>query len=405
LRYTARRRRELNQRMISEQSKFAGVSMGGVQIIETLKATGSEADFFARWAGYLTRQLNTVEEIGVVSRLLTAVPPALLALNTALLLGIGGLRIIDGRLSVGMLLAFQALMLAFLTPVNRMVGLGGTLQEVGGGLVRLDDVLHARLDPGVTPPVVDATRAAEQAPARLSGAIELHEVTFGYSPLEPPLVANFSMRLTPGSRVALVGKSGSGKSTVARLVTGLFQPWDGDVLFDGRPRASYPRDVLTNSIAVVDQDIFLFEGTVRDNLALWDSTVQERDIVEAGHDACIHDDVSARVGGYASRVEERGANFSGGQRQRLEIARALVSRPPIIVLDEATSALDPATEKKIDDSLRRRGCTCLIVAHRLSTIRDCDEIIVMDRGRTVQRGKHEDLKDVPGLYRELITAE
>ena len=406
LRYTAKRRRELNQRMVSEQSTFTGVSMGGVQIIETLKATGSESEFFERWAGYLTRQLNTVEDIAVASRLLNAVPTLLLSINAALLLGIGGLRIIDGRLSVGMLLAFQALMLAFLAPVNRIVTLGSTLEEVNSGLVRLDDVLRATLDDSVVLSEPDAAlTSGTNGSARLSGEIELRNVTFGYSPLEPPLVSNFSMRLTPGSRVALVGKSGSGKSTVSRLVTGLFRPWEGEILFDGKARSEYPREMLTNSIAVVDQDIFLFEGTVRDNLALWDPAVQERDILRAGHDACIHEDISTRVGGYASRVDERGANFSGGQRQRIEIARALVSNPPIVVLDEATSALDPATEKTIDDNLRRRGCTCLIVAHRLSTIRDCDEIIVMDRGVTVQRGKHDDLRSVPGLYRDLVAAE
>jgi NHLM bacteriocin system ABC transporter peptidase/ATP-binding protein len=407
LQWVSRRRADLSARLLQDRGKAIGTAMGGLLNIENLKATGSESDFFARWSGYYAKAANAQHQLALQTTLLSAVPPLLLAVSSALLLGLGGLRVMDGALSMGMLIAFQALMLAFLAPVTSLVALGSTLQEVRGDMNRLDDVLRARTErmepaPGEAP---DSAVVAAPAPGRLDGRLELRRVSFGYSRLEPALIQDFSLDLKPGMRVALVGGSGSGKSTVARLVSGLYEPWAGEVLLDGIPRASVPRPVMTSSFAVVDQEVFLFEGTIRENLTMWDPTVPEQDLVEAARDACIHDDVSARPGGYSSRVEEGGRNFSGGQRQRMEIARALVNQPAVMVLDEATSALDPGVEQQIDDNLRRRGCTCLIVAHRLSTIRDCDEIVVMDAGRIVQRGTHDELREQDGPYRDLIAAE
>jgi NHLM bacteriocin system ABC transporter peptidase/ATP-binding protein len=404
LRYVSRLRTDMNQRLLQDRGKAMGTAMGGLQTIETLKATGAESDFFARWSGQQAKVVNAHQRLQLATELLGAVPPLLLALDTALVLGLGALRVMDGHLTMGMLVAFQSLVLLFLAPVNRLVVLGGTLQEVRGDMARLDDVLRAPTDRGIADDV-SATTCSEGVPAKLAGELELRGVSFGYNRLEPPLIEDFDLVLSPGSRVALVGSSGCGKSTVAKLVSGLYEPWSGEILFDGRPRSAIPRDVLINSLGVVDQEIFMFEGSVRDNVSLWDATISERELARAGRDACIHDEVTARAGGYASRVAEAGSNFSGGQRQRLEIARALAGDPSILVLDEATSALDPATEKAIDESIRRRGCTCLMVAHRLSTIRDCDEIIVLDRGRIVERGTHDELRAIGGRYSALIAAE
>jgi ABC-type bacteriocin/lantibiotic exporter with double-glycine peptidase domain len=301
-----------------------------------------------------------------------------------------------------------------------LVELGASVQEVEGQLNRLDDVLRYEIDPvlamddknGVALVATGeslwraepAVIAAAENP-KLAGRLDLKDITFGYSKLDPPLVERFNLTVKPGSRVALVGSSGSGKSTMAKVISGLYQPWSGTVLMDGRPRMETPRSIVTNSVAMVDQDFFLYEGTLREVLTMWDSTVPEEDIIQAAKDACIHDEIAARPGGYESHVEDGGRNFSSGQRQRLEIARALVGKPTVLVLDEATSALDPVTEQQIDENLRRRGCTCVIIAHRLSTIRDCDEIVVLDWGRVMQRGTHDELSQSRGLYRNLITTK
>lgn len=403
LRVMARRQSDSNQRLLNAQGKFMAAALNGLQMIETLKATASESDFFVRWGGYQASVHNAEQESGRVREVMSALPAALAMVNVAAVVTLGSLAVLSGRLSVGGLIAFQGLMAAFLLPIGQLVSLGSRIQQTKGDMVRLDDVQRYPIDPAARPAELGP---ADLAGARLAGRVELHEVTFGYSRLEPPLIKQFSLSIRPGARVALVGGSGSGKSTVARLIAGIHAPWSGEIRFDGMPVAQIPYAQLKRSLALVDQDIYLFSGSVRENISMWNQTVPEADLLRAAKDAAIHDVVTARPDGYDALVSEVGANFSGGQRQRLEIARALATNPSILVMDEATSALDPVTEQQIDDNIRRRGCTCVIIAHRLSTIRDCDEIIVLERGQVVQRGTHDQLlRDPRGAYARLIRAD
>lgn len=398
LRAAERMRTDLSRQVGQHAGKLAGVASGGLQMIETIKGTGSESEFFSQWAGYQAKLVAAQQKLAQRDQLLVTATDLLGRFNSLLVLGVGALRVMDGHMSLGMLVAFQGLMSSFVHPVESLSQVGAALQQLRGNLERLDDVLGHGADEALTEP--EAEKAETK---RLTGALELKQLTFGYLPFSPPLVTDLDLKIAPGQRVALVGGSGSGKSTVAKLVCGLYRPWQGEISFDGEPRESLPRATITSSVAIVDQEVTLFEGTVRENLTLWDDTIPEADVVQAAKDACIHQDIAKLPGGYDARVQEGGGNFSGGQRQRLEIARALARQPSLIVLDEATSALDPETEQKVDANLRRRGCSCLIIAHRLSTIRDSDEIIVLERGRVVQRGAHEDLLSQGGLYRELIT--
>ena len=400
-----RRRTDLNERFTGEVGKFAGAAIGGLSVIETIKSFGGEEDQFARLAGYLSKIADCRIELSRLAVRIQAVLPTLTALAAAGVLCFGGFRVMDGVLTMGMLLALQTLMTQTINPVTELVTLWDSFQTAQGNLNRLDDVLrYPRMPerPALEDGAMTSPKQAGSRTVRLSGRLELRDVSFGYSKLGEPLIQDFSLTLVPGSRVALVGGSGSGKSTVARIVCGLFEPWSGEVLLDGRLLATISREETATSFAFVDQEISLYEGTIRENLSLWDPSVPTEQLVAACRDAAIHKDVMVRQGGYDAIVEENGRNFSGGQRQRLEIARALVRSPSLIVLDEATSALDAPTEEAIDRALRRRGCTCLIVAHRLSTIRDCDEIIVLHQGKVAERGTHEELLRLGGRYAGLI---
>jgi NHLM bacteriocin system ABC transporter peptidase/ATP-binding protein len=397
----SRKRTELNNKLQVEQGKQIGLSVNGLQLIETIKASGTESDFFSKWVDSQSVLINMQQRIGLITQKLDLASPLLNALNTMVLLGFGSILVMEGKLTMGQLIVFQALMGSFTAPVSNIVGLYSKVQDITAGVNRLDDILNAETDKATT----RSGQEISQEPygkVKLNGFVELQNVTFGYSPLDKPLIENFNLKLLPGSRVALVGASGSGKSTLSKLIAGLYSPWSGEILFDGLERSRIPRPVINNSLAMVDQDIFLFQDTVKQNIAMWNSLMPDQHIIQASADAEIHGEISSLRGGYNHQLDEGGKNFSGGQCQRIEIARALAINPSIIILDEATSALDASTEKLIDDNLRRRGCTCIIVAHRLSTIRDCDEIIVLSGGKVAERGTHEELMRLDGTYKELI---
>jgi len=396
---------EASEKVAMQQVKMEGKAMQGLRMMETLKSTGTDGLFFAKWAGLQALYINAQQEISRREALIAALQTWLASLTTAAVLVIGGYYTMVDRFSIGMLVAFSTIATLFTQPVALLVNLAGTLQQTKGPLAQVDDTLRypqATEFRGLTAPAAGPRRTATAPLRRLTGQVHIESVSFGYAPLDPPLIRDFSLEMTPGSRVALVGGSGSGKSTVGKLLTGLLEPQAGRIAFDGVPMAEVPRDILRNSLAVVDQDIVLFDGSVRDNISLWDETLPQEHLVAAAKDAMIHDVILSRQGGYEGPVEENGRNLSGGQRQRLEIARALAGNPTLLVLDEATSALDTVTEQAIMDNLRRRGCTCLMVAHRLSTIRDCDEIIVMHQGQILQRGTHIQLMAEDGAYRRLI---
>ncbi|MFF7354042.1 NHLP family bacteriocin export ABC transporter peptidase/permease/ATPase subunit [Streptomyces filipinensis] len=379
----------------TDRGNLTATTFTTLSLIETVKATGAEPDAFSRWAGFMAKVVTVKQKLGVPTAVLTVIPPMLAGLNSGLILLVGGGRVVDGAMSVGLLVSFQTLLVALSRPVTQLTNLGGRLQDITADVKRLYDVERY--------PVADCfSRPDPPAQPRLDGRLDFEQVRFGYSPLGEPVIKDLTLTVAPGSRVAVVGGSGSGKSTLGRLLTGLYTPWSGRILLDGKPREEISRTVLASSLAYVDQEISLFEGTVRDNLTLWNDDVTDEEVSAALNDAAVFETVMTRPGGIHSLVQEGGRNFSGGQRQRLELARALAAQPTLLVLDEATSALDPETERVIMDNLRRRGCACLIIAHRLSTVRDADEIIVLHQGEIAERGTHDELLAMGGRYAALI---
>ena len=397
--YTQKARTDDYMYLQQSEGKFLGFVIGGLSYMETIKSVGAERSFFSRLSGYFSHVTNTEQGLGKKNSLLTALPIFLSQLTSAALFGVGGYLIINEDFTLGLFMSMQALLNQFMSPVSQLLDLGKVTQAVQTNIARIDDVLKNPVDPLFT---IESNESSQKS---LDGHFEMRNVTFGYSPLEPPLIKNFNLHVQPGQRVALVGPTGCGKTTIARLINGLFQPQSGEILFSGMPRHKLSREQITQTLSTVDQDIFLFSGTINENISLFNPLITDEEIVRAAKDACIHDDILKKPHSYQFTLLEGGSNLSGGQRQRIEIARGLILNPKILILDEATSALDSITEEKIMRNLRHRRCAIIMVAHRLSTIRNCDEIIVLEHGKVVQRGRHEQLIEEGGIYKEFVSKD
>ena len=395
--FAARRTQDLSLGFAITTGKLYGIATNGIATLETLRATAADGHFFDKYTALHAQSVVTNQKMETVSVVYGQIPALLGLVNAGLVLTIGGMRVMEGHLTIGMLIAFQGLVMSFSRPLVDLYRVLDKVQHLRGDMQRLNDVLRCDFDIETLP------REDAAAPAKLAGKLELRAVSYSHSPSAPAQFSDISLLARPGERIGIVGPSGSGKTTLARVIMGLYPPSSGEVLFDDRARQHYPRDLLARSAALVDQDIHFFEGSVRDNLTLWDSTVDDADLIAAARDAEIHDFIMTRPGGYESRVDEGGRNMSSGQRQRLEIARALAVNPRLLILDEATSALDPITEASVLDNLRRRGCTAIIIAHRATTLRYCDRVLVLCAGKIAERGTHESLfADVAGIYRSLL---
>lgn len=385
-----------------DSGKLAGQTIAGIEMIESIKAGGAENGFFKRWAGYqasVNTQTNSYTKINLY---LGMIPNIISSAINTLILVTGVFLTMNGRFTLGLVMAFDGYLQSFLSPANTLLGAGQSIQEMRTSMERIEDVMEY---PDDTCFNTDTSVQDTEAYDKLRGNIEMRDISFGYSPLGAPLIENFNLKMEPGKRLAIVGGSGCGKSTLSKLISGLYEPWSGEILFDGKKRSEIDRNVFTGSLAVVDQDIIIFEDTIRNNIKMWDNSIEDFEMIMAARDAKIHEDIMQRDGGYDHKLIEGGRNFSGGQRQRLEIARVLSQDPTIIILDEATSALDAKTEYEVVKAIKDRGITCIVIAHRLSTIRDSDEIIVLDHGKVVERGKHEELYNKGGYYTKLVTSE
>ncbi len=400
-RIISKKRINITRVSMRDSGKLAGATVAGIEMIETIKASGAENGFFEKWAGYQASVNTQQVRFERLNQYLGMIPTFVSSLaNTAVLI-LGVYFTINGEFTVGMIMAFQGFLGSFTAPAQTLISAGQTLQEMRTQMERVEDVMEYPTDVNYDNDAVSEDEEYD----KLTGNVELKNVTFGYSRLAEPLVRDFNLTLKTGGRVAFVGTSGCGKSTLSKLISGLYKPWSGEILFDGKPISDIDRNVFTGSLAVVDQDIILFEDTIANNIKMWDNSIEDFEMILAARDAQLHEDIMRRDGGYNYKITEGGKDFSGGQRQRMEIARVLAQDPTIIILDEATSALDAKTEYEVVKSIKDRGITCIVVAHRLSTIRDCDEIIVLDNGAVVERGTHEELYAKNGVYTQLVTNE
>ena len=404
-RIISRKRINVTRVMMRDSGKLAAATVSGIEMIETIKASGAENGFFEKWSGHQASVSTQNVRFERINQYLGVVPTVIASVLNIVVLILGVWLTMQGKFTTGMVLAFQGFLTSFMSPAQQLISSGQQMQEMRTSMERIEDVMEYPEDEVLREEAGGAEVSEEVSYDKLSGSLVMNNVTFGYSRLAPPLIENFSLELKQGQRVAFVGTSGCGKSTLSKLISGLYQPWSGEILFDGKPISQIDRSVFTGSVAVVDQDITLFEDTIANNIRMWDNSIEDFEVIMAARDAQIHEDIMQREGGYQYKITEGGKDFSGGQRQRMEIARVLAQDPTMIIMDEATSALDAKTEYDVVKSIKNRGISCVVIAHRLSTIRDCDEIIVMSRGKVVERGTHDELMALNGAYAELVTSE
>ena len=400
-RIISKKRVNITRVQMRDAGKLASATVSGIQMVETIKASGAENGYFQKWAGYQASVNTQKVKYARLNQYLGVIPSMLSVIASSAVMVIGVGLTMSGKFTLGAIMTFQGFLSSFMSPAMTLVSAGQTIQEMRTDMERVEDVMQYPADPSFS----DTPLEENADYSKLSGEVELKHVTFGYSRLGRPLIEDFSMHMKPGSRVAFVGTSGCGKSTLAKLISGLYQPWSGEILFDGKPILSIDRGVFTGSVAVVDQDIVLFEDTIANNIKMWDESIEDFEMILAARDAQIYNDIMAREGGFYGMLTEGGKDLSGGQRQRIEIARVLAQDPSVIIMDEATSALDAKTEYELVKAVKDRGITCIVIAHRLSTIRDCDEIIVLDKGKVVERGTHDELYAKGGYYTELIASD
>ncbi len=385
-----------------DAGKLASVTVSGIQMIETIKSSGAETGYFQKWAGYQASVNAQTVKFTRLNSFLGVLPALFTDFANSLVLVLGVWLAMKGQFTLGMIMTFQGFLGSFMMPTMTLITAGQTIQEMRTEMERVEDVMEY---PSDEIHIMEEAADEETDYSKLAGSVELRNITFGYAPLGEPLIRDFSMSVKPGGKVAFVGASGCGKSTLAKLISGLYHPWEGQILFDGKPVQEIDRNVLTGSLAVVDQDIVLFEDSIAANIKMWDQSIEDFEMILAARDAQIYNDIMQREGGFYGKLTEGGKDLSGGQRQRIEIARVLAQDPSIIIMDEATSALDAKTEYELVKAVQERGITCIVIAHRLSTIRDCDEIVVLDKGKVVERGKHDELYARGGYYTELISAQ
>ena len=399
IRATAKMQKKIAMDLEVTESRLQNITMTGMSNLETIKSLGSERYFFAQWEKAYTQSMNARVKTTTNSVFLSSVPLLTLQLTNGTMLCLGAWYILQGELTPGMLLATQGLVNESIFPINKTIDSILTILRVNSSIKRIKDVT----DCGEEAPGLRLTDDNDLPDvAKLTGDIELRDVTFGYDRSLPPILSHFSLKIKAGERIALVGSSGSGKSTIMSLVSGLYEPWEGEVLFDGKPRKAIDRMTFIDSVSVINQDVILFEGTIADNVKMWDESIEDFAMVLACNDAQIHQEIMERPGAYQGIVTERGNNFSGGQRQRIEIATALAKEPTILLMDEGTSALDPQTEAKVISHLFDGGMTLIMIAHRLDIIANCDQIYVIEHGRITQHGTHDQLRQVDGLYSNLL---